>query len=135
MQRREDGYLLVFPPAIYEELKQRYTDRIKDMIDYATTDNQCRSRMLLRYFGEKSLHDCRQCDVCLERQGTETNKEALGNATQAILALLADRQPHHVSTLHTIAIPYPSIEAALQTLVNEEVIIDDDGMLSMKKGA
>lgn len=135
MQRREDGYLLVFPPAIYEELKQRYTDRIKDMINYATTDNQCRSRMLLRYFGEESLHDCRQCDVCLERQGTETNKEALGNATQAILALLADRQPHHVSALHTIAIPYPSIEAALQTLVNEEVIIDDDGMLSMKKGA
>ena len=135
MQRREDGYLLVFPPAIYEELKQRYTDRIKDMIDYATTDNQCRSRMLLRYFGEESLYDCRQCDVCLERQGTETNKEALGNATQAILALLADRQPHHVSALHTIAIPYPSIEAALQTLVNEEVIIDDDGMLSMKKGA
>ena len=134
MQRREDGDQLIFPPATYDELKQRYAERIKEMIAYATTDNQCRSRMLLRYFGEESHHECGKCDVCLERQGTETSIEALSNARQAILELLADHQPHHVSVLHAIAMPYPSIEAALQRLVNEEVIIDDDGMLSNRVG-
>ena len=50
MQRREDSEHLVFPPAVYDELKQRYTERIHAMADYALGD-QCRSRMLLSYFG------------------------------------------------------------------------------------
>ena len=28
------------------------------------TDNQCRSRQLLSYFGEEDSHDCGCCDVC-----------------------------------------------------------------------
>ena len=134
-QRREDSDQLVFPKAIYEDLKQRYAERIEKMIYYATTDNQCRSRMLLRYFGEDTKHECGHCDVCIDRQKEETNKKSIKKATQAILELLADHQPHHVSILHTIAMPYASIETALQALINEEIIIDDDGMLSIKKGA
>lgn len=134
-QRREDSDQLLFPRTIYEDLKQRYSERIEKMIDYAVTDNQCRSRMLLRYFGENSRNECGHCDVCIDRQKEETNKECVKKATQAILELLADHQPHHLSVLHTIAMPYPSVELALQALINEEIIIDDDGMLSIKKGA
>ena len=64
MQRREDSEHLMFPPAVYDDLKQRYSDRIHAMIDYVQTANQCRSRQLLRYFGEQNSHDCGQCDVC-----------------------------------------------------------------------
>ena len=65
MQRREDSKDLMFPPIVYEELKQRYAARIAKMVEYAETTNQCRSRMLLRYFGEETSHECGQCDVCL----------------------------------------------------------------------
>jgi ATP-dependent DNA helicase RecQ len=34
------------------------------MLDYVTNISQCRSRQLLRYFGEKKTHDCGTCDVC-----------------------------------------------------------------------
>ena len=34
MQRREDSQYLSFPPAIYDDLKARYTDRINEMIRY-----------------------------------------------------------------------------------------------------
>ena len=75
MQRREDSEHLMFPPAVYDDLKQRYSDRIHAMIDYVQTANQCRSRQLLRYFGEQNSHDCGQCDVCLSYSRTLTNKE------------------------------------------------------------
>ena len=47
--------------------KKANTTRIKAMIEYATADDKCRSRMLLRYFGEKNEHNCGQCDVCLNK--------------------------------------------------------------------
>ena len=65
-QRREDSKDLVFMPAVYDDLKSRYTQRIEKMLEYATTPNQCRSRMLLRYFGEDTDHECGHCDVCLQ---------------------------------------------------------------------
>ena len=45
---------LHIPPSVYEERKARYEARIKAMEEYVTTENVCRSRMLLRYFGEKN---------------------------------------------------------------------------------
>ena len=49
---------------VYEDRKESYIQRIKAILDYAETDDKCRSRMLLRYFGEKNEHNCGQCDVC-----------------------------------------------------------------------
>lgn len=37
------------------------------MTEYATAEDKCRSRMLLRYFGEKNEHNCGLCDVCLSK--------------------------------------------------------------------
>jgi ATP-dependent DNA helicase RecQ len=130
-QRREDSEHLLFPPAVYGDLKQRYTDRIEQMIHYATAEHQCRSRMLLRYFGEESSHECGHCDVCLDRKGTDNDELLL--AREQIVQLLADGKPHHISVLHTINLTFRSIEQALLDMVYEEEIIDDDGMLSLKK--
>ena len=62
---------LHIPPSVYEERKARYEARIKAMEEYVTTENICRSRMLLRYFGEKNEHNCGQCDVCLSKRATD----------------------------------------------------------------
>ena len=53
---------LHIPASVYEERKARYEARIKAMEEYVTTENICRSRMLLRYFGEKNEHNCGQCE-------------------------------------------------------------------------
>lgn len=134
-QRREDSEHLHFAPSVYDELKMRYEERINKMIAYATTDDQCRSTMLLRYFGEQSTHDCGQCDVCLDRSGKETSKVDVSQARQQILQVLNDHQPHHVSVLHSLDMSYVTLEAALQELISEEIVVDDDGMLSLKPSA
>ena len=132
-QRREDSEPLLFPPAIYDDLKERFARRIAAMTDYATNDYVCRSRQLLAYFGETDSHDCHHCDVCLGHRdevevAKEPEKEA--DAKEAILASLADGRRHHVAELHALPLAYEHIEAALTEMVNEEEITDDDGFLS-----
>ena len=56
---------LVLSKEIYDNRKKEYTERIEAMINYATNDDICRSRQLLRYFGEERSTDCNQCDVCI----------------------------------------------------------------------
>lgn len=56
---------LYIPPTVYEERKARYETCINAILDYATNDTVCRSRMLLHYFGEKNEHDCGICDTCI----------------------------------------------------------------------
>jgi len=100
------------------------------MTKYFMTDNQCRSRQLLHYFGEDIAEECGQCDVCLARKKEE--KADREKAEKEIIDLLKDKQPHFVKELHTLQLPYESIEKALMKLVYEAIIIDDDGMLSLR---
>jgi ATP-dependent DNA helicase RecQ len=131
MQRREDSEHLIFPPETYGMLKERYADRIHAMIQYATTDTQCRSRQLLRYFGEEQSHDCHQCDVCLGGQAlADTSSEGL-SAEEQIRQLLSDGQPHHVTQLRSIPLPLEQIDAALTLMMEEETIAQCDGYLSL----
>ena len=129
MQRREDSEYLMFPPAVYDDLKRRYTDRIQAMIAYLQTSDQCRSRQLLRYFGEENDHDCGQCDVCLSYNHNLTTAQKVDDAQQLILNLLADGQRHHVTQLRQLPLPYEQIEAALDHLLMEEYVYADCGFL------
>ena len=131
MQRREDSEHLLFPPAVYDDLRRRYADRIKAMLQYVQTDNQCRSRQLLRYFGEENGHDCGQCDVCLSYNRSLTNQQRVAEARQQILDLLADRLKHPVTQLRSLPLPYEQIEAALEHLLLEEDIYQEAGYLML----
>ena len=69
-RERQEKDRLIINQEVYEERKKSYTDRINAMIEYASAEENCRSRMLLRYFGEKNEHNCGQCDVCLQKHST-----------------------------------------------------------------
>ncbi len=130
-QRREDKEHIRLMPDIYEERKQQFTNRIYAMIDYATSDHVCRSRQLLRYFGEENEHDCHQCDVCLSHRAEGMVSESrFNNATEQILKLLDDHQPHAITELRDIQLPTDKLDAALEYLLKEEFICQEDGLLS-----
>lgn len=131
MQRREDSEYLLFPPDVYENLKIRYEERIHAIIDYASSEKQCRSRLLLHYFGEEDSDDCGMCDVCLSRNKTQSHQDAVKDAEQQILDLLSDHQPHHVTQLRKLPLPYEQIEEALEHLLLEEDIYLEDSYLTI----
>ena len=131
IQRREETEHIVIPPAIYEERKAQYQKRIEAVIRYATDDTQCRSRQLLRYFGETRSHDCGQCDVCLSHIGDKAAEDRLAQAKERILRLLSDHQMHHITEINSIKLPSDILDQALEDLVNEEEIHIKDSFIHL----
>lgn len=132
-QRREDMEHVQIPPSVYEERKAQFEERIHAMINYAKDDAVCRSRQLLRYFGEESDHDCRQCDVCLSHRSEGLVSEPrMNEAMERILALLDDGQPHPLIELRDLQLPVDELDAALTYLLKEEYIRQSDGLLSRR---
>ena len=132
LQRREDTEHVQLPPVVYEERKEQFRERIHAMIAYATNDHVCRSRQLLRYFGEADSHDCRQCDVCLSHPHDQVSEPLHTTEANAILELLADGKPHHITELRDIQLPTETLNVALEYLLREEYIFQEDGFLSKK---
>ncbi|MBO4718840.1 MAG: RecQ family ATP-dependent DNA helicase [Prevotella sp.] len=130
LQRREDIEHIQIMPSVYEERKEQFTQRIHAMIDYATNDAICRSRQLLRYFGEEDSHDCKQCDVCLEKPHHQAQESVMSEEAQAILDLLSDGKPHHITELRDLQLPTDSLNAALEYLFKEEYIHQEDGFIA-----
>ena len=59
---------LHFSKEIYEMRKKRLENQLDAIIHYAENDVNCRSRMLLNYFGEDNPHNCGICDTCIEQK-------------------------------------------------------------------
>ena len=131
-QRREDMEHIQIMPQVYEERKAQFEQRIKAMIRYAKNDHICRSRQLLRYFGEYNDHNCCQCDVCLaHRKEGMVAEPQLTAAAEAILKLLDDGKPHPITELKSIELPDSELDAALRYLSDEEYIVQADGQLEL----
>ncbi|MBR1426816.1 MAG: RecQ family ATP-dependent DNA helicase [Paludibacteraceae bacterium] len=64
-ERQTDIYL---SKLTYEDRRERYTDRLRAMIEYAEQDRYCRQQVLLSWFGEDDAAPCNTCDVCLARK-------------------------------------------------------------------
>lgn len=116
---------IVISPEAYELRKEQFERRINAIIAYAENNDTCRSLQLLRYFGEKHSGECHQCDVCLEHSTDQLSENRLAPARQRILDLLADHQPHHITELRQLTIPTRQLDAALEYLIHEEIIVLD----------
>ena len=129
-QRREDKEHIQLMPDVYGKRKQHYIERIHAMVNYADCDHICRSRYLLRYFGEDNDHDCRQCDVCLSHrpQGI-VSEPSFNTAMEQIITLLEDGKPHPITDLRDIQLPTAELDAALDYLLKEEYIRQEDGFI------
>jgi ATP-dependent DNA helicase RecQ len=49
-------------------LRKRYFEKLKFVNDYISNTDQCRSSVLVSYFGEQKAKNCGICDICLEKK-------------------------------------------------------------------
>lgn len=131
-KNRELPEHMVISKEVYEDRKEEFTKRINAMIAYANDTTTCRSKMLLNYFGEKQDHDCGRCDVCLDNNTNQVAEEKIGPVKYQILNLLADKAPHHITEIARLTLPREQVIAALQALLDEEILIKEDSIIRMK---
>ena len=66
-------------PSRYTMLKEAFHNRSSAMLEYVSETTECRSRYLLRYFGQTETTDCGTCDICrAHRASTPVPKPAEG---------------------------------------------------------
>lgn len=129
---------VVLTPEVYDDRKTQYANRVQAMIEYAGSDSVCRSRQLLRYFGETESADCGSCDVCIEsrkRLRAEENeierrrKASIEEVTGKICGVLRDGEAHPIDEVTSLKYPTVLIREALEYLLHEEKISVDAGQI------
>ena len=119
-------------PAVYEERKERYEARIRAMVDYVTSETACRSRMLLRYFGEKNENNCGQCDVCLSGHAAhELPTDTFEKLKKELLTILQAQVLTPAEVAEKTEADRDLLSHAIQYLLEEGEIKIKDGILSI----
>ena len=118
---RIDGADIVLDRSVYEDRKAQFVKRIHSVIDYAQNGRVCRSRQLLRYFGETKSVECGQCDVCLSHTDTEDGDERKLIRRQ-LLTLLADGKKHHITEIRRLNSDWELTGDVMREMVLEEDI-------------
>ena len=130
-RERQDKDRLIFTREVYEDRKASYITRIEAMIAYATATDRCRSRMLLRYFGEQNEHNCRQCDVCLSRHPSGLHVGELQDLEAAVSTLLQEGPLPLAEVSHRLKDAFPHLDEGLDYLLKEDKLHLEEGMVCL----
>ena len=128
-RERQETERVYLSKEVYEDRKESYVQRINAMIEYAESENRCRSQMLLRYFGEKNEHNCGQCDVCLQQHQSGLKSGEFEAISQQLQALLKENPLSLQEIKDKMQVPENHLMKVVSYLVSEEIIRQENGYL------
>ncbi len=116
LRPREDK--IFYGPMLrsFQSHQKHKLTKLKNLFYFVRNDSECRMKLLMRYFGEKMVKNCKQCDICKAK--TQSNSQSLG---QQIYLYIADNQrtlPQILAEFHRYE--PDSIINALQELLQED---------------
>ena len=133
-RERQEANRLIFTKEVYEDRKESFIRRIEAMTEYAETEDKCRSRMLLLYFGEKNEHNCGQCDVCLSSHSSGIKQGVFDEILRAIEETLKEKDMTTSALMEKLeSYDKENVTKVLSYLLAEEIIHQKNGMLSLPK--
>ncbi|MFN3529116.1 MAG: ATP-dependent DNA helicase RecQ [Bacteroidia bacterium] len=81
---------VVLAPEHYAHLHKTKSRKLEAMLQYAERQNDCRSRLLLSYFGESEAAACGQCDYCKQLQQLDVDDDRMRMYEKALEQLTQD---------------------------------------------
>lgn len=92
LRDRIDKDYLYFDNKSYDFRKKTAETRMKAVENYVKSDDKCRSRLLLEYFGEFTSTPCGECDVCRKSQIGRISSADYDTIASDIQSLLAQKK-------------------------------------------
>jgi len=129
VQNREELKYLEIPKNIYEERSNRLKQRVEGAIYYGTSKDVCRSKILLKYFGEKEVQDCGHCDVCLAKKNENSDSSVMKQIFDEIQKQLSEKEVYLEELLRIMDYPDEKIIKAVRFLADSKQILFEDNKL------
>ncbi len=136
LEERLDEKNLFISPGRYNFRKERYVQRVGEMLRYASAKTLCRNQFLLSYFGQLDTPACGRCDVCLSRETPDYSSKEFLSIVRAISGFLSAESLSLEEVLSRTEADPEEVTRALEWLVDRgRVVREKDLMLRWKKGA
>lgn len=129
---RVEGKDLVIPASAYEDRKQRYEKRTEAIIRYIEEQEECRTAMLLRYFGEETEMRCMNCDNCDNTQPQRQRDDVYDKIYRDIVAQLSTG-PKRSSQLHMYHYRPQDIDHVIRIMTEDGILLQDGLQLRLKQ--
>jgi ATP-dependent DNA helicase RecQ len=130
---REDSKYIELRKEVYKDRKEKYELRIQSVIDYGTTSHICRSKQLLRYFGQKGGENCGLCDVCQSMKKTALPGNTFNEIQKLIEKELKTKAMSYDELFHNLNVDQESFGKVLRWLEEYEVIAEnEEGQLELR---
>lgn len=113
--------------------KKDYAERIDAVIHYATSTSNCRSQILLSYFGEDDAAPCGTCDVCRAMEQMQVTTFEFRNVGEKIQKILAKPYKMEDLVFRLKGDPEKMRKVLKWYLDNQKIIYRIDGLLEWKE--
>jgi ATP-dependent DNA helicase RecQ len=121
-EERLERKALMISPDNYLHVREKYEIRLEKMIEYADSDNHCRSVYLLNYFGEESDR-CGICDVCRERNELDLSKYEFDIILDEIKSLVGDKSYEAEELVKHIDYPEDKVIKVIRWLLDHNKLV------------
>ena len=122
IREREATNRLVLSKETYDVRLERYTIRVKSVLNYAQEENLCRSQMLLSYFGEKETKPCGKCDVCLKKNEKQVSTDDFETIRQFILQILRSEELTLNALVRKIPFKEPKVIDVIRFMMDNNLL-------------
>jgi len=113
----------------YDDRKVITIARMNSVIKYVTNPTQCRSRILLTYFGEKETSKCGQCDICLKEKRENLATDEFNQLQNVIKNALTDALTINQLIDALPLFPEKKLIKTIQWLMDNDRIVEGGGKL------
>lgn len=116
---REDDLTINRITKFLEQRNKIKVEQFQEVINYATNNDKCKSRIILEYFDEEVNTDCGVCSYCINKKRTKQSPLAIA---KEILALLEQSASTSREIEEKLNITSAEVIEVLQLLLDNEKI-------------
>ena len=129
---RVEGKNIFIPAHAYEERYAKFKKRIDAVIGYITEDDNCRTAILLKYFGETLRNRCNNCDNCDKINPLDTTEDIYDTIYSDINTQLS-QGPKYGYELDLAKYNPKDIEYVIRTMTENGELLQDGLQLKIRQ--